>query len=129
MSLLYTRFTDFSFVENQVKDQAVIQHYYHIHAAVLQNTRIIDKNNNWSQLCFLESLCIKRRIPRSMSASKLLKHLFFSGDFNTFPFVSVVYFSAVRLITFVGSLTIQHTAVHVFHSLLINSCFDRILPL
>ena len=51
------------------------------------------------------------------------------GDFNTFPFVSVVYFSAVRLITFVGSLIIQHTAVHVFHSLLINSCFDRILPL
>ena len=64
-----------------------------------------------------------------MSASKLLKNLFFSGDFNTFPFVSVVYFSAVRLITFVGSLTIQHTAVHVFHSLLINSCFDRMLPL
>ena len=64
-----------------------------------------------------------------MSASKLPKNVFFSGDFNTFPFVSVVYFSAVRLITFMGSLTIQHTAVHVFHSLLINSCFDRILPL
>ena len=107
-------------------DQAVIQHYYHIHAAVLHNTPIIDKNNNWSQLCFLELLY---EIPGSMSASKLLKNLFFSGDYNTFPFVSVVYFSAVRLITFVGSLTIQHTAVHCFHSLLINSCFDRILPL
>ena len=62
-------------------DQAVIQHCYHIHAAVLQNTGTIDKNNDWSQLCFLESLYIKRR---SMSASKLLKNLFFSGDFNTF---------------------------------------------
>ena len=110
-------------------DQAVIQHYYHIQAAVLQNTRIIDKNNNWSQVCFL-NYTSREGIPCSMSASKLLKNLFFSGNFNTFPFVSVVYFSAVRLITFVGSLTIQHTAVHVFHSLLINSCFDdRILPL
>ena len=48
-----------------------------------------------------------------MLASKLLKNLFFSGDFNTFPFVSVVYFSTVRLVASEGSLTIQHTAVHV----------------
>ena len=44
-------------------DQAVIQRYYHIHAAVLQNTRIIDTNNNWSQLCFLESLYFNGRNP------------------------------------------------------------------
>ena len=110
-------------------DQAVIQHYYHIHAAVLQNTRIIDKITTGLSFVSLNHYTSREGIPRSMSASKLLKNLFFSGDFNTFPFVSVVYFSAVKLITFVRSLTIQHTAVHVFHSLLINSCFDRILPL
>ena len=56
-------------------DQAVIQHYYHIHAAVLQNTRIIDKNNNWSQLCFLESLYIKRRNPTFNVGIKATKEL------------------------------------------------------
>ena len=56
-------------------DQAVIQHYYHIHAAVLQNTRIIDKNNNWSQLCFLESLYIKRRNPTLNVGIKATKEL------------------------------------------------------
>ena len=56
-------------------DQAVIQHYYHIHAAVLQNTLIIDKNNNWSQLCFLESLYIKRRNPTLNVGIKATKEL------------------------------------------------------
>ena len=56
-------------------DQTVIQHYYHIHAAVLQNTRIIDKNNNWSQLSFLESLYIKRRNPMLNVGIKATKEL------------------------------------------------------
>ena len=56
-------------------DQAVIQHYYHIHAAVLQNTHIIDKNNNWSQLCCLESLYIKRRNPMLNVGIKATKEL------------------------------------------------------
>ena len=33
-----------------------IETYYHISSAISRNTRIIDKNNNRTQLCFLESL-------------------------------------------------------------------------
>ena len=40
-----------------------IETYYHISSAISRNTRIIDKNNNRTQLCFLESLYIKRLNP------------------------------------------------------------------
>ena len=35
----------------------------HVQSAVFNHTRIIDRNNNWSELCILESLHIKRRNP------------------------------------------------------------------
>ena len=36
-----------------------IETWYHISSAISRNTQIIDENNNWTQLCFLESLYIK----------------------------------------------------------------------
>ena len=35
----------------------------HVQSAVFNHTRITDRNNNWSELCILESLHIKRRNP------------------------------------------------------------------
>ena len=41
-------------------EPSFIETWYHISSAISRNTRIIDKNNNCTQLCFLESLYIKR---------------------------------------------------------------------
>ena len=40
-------------------EPSFIESWHHINSTISRNTRIIDKNNNWSQLCFLESLYIK----------------------------------------------------------------------
>ena len=40
-----------------------------------ENTRILDKNNNWTQLCFLESLYIKRLNPALSVGIKATKEL------------------------------------------------------
>ena len=48
----------------------------HIINAVHHNSKILDYNNNWSQLCFLEAFYIKTFKPKinaSLKASKELK--------------------------------------------------------
>ena len=40
-----------------------IETHYHISATMSENTKIIDRNNNWTQICYLESLYIKRLAP------------------------------------------------------------------
>ena len=45
----------------------------HIMNAVHHNSKILDYNNNWSQLCFLEAFCIKIEINAGRKASKELQ--------------------------------------------------------
>ena len=52
-----------------------IETYYHISSAIAENTRILDKNNNWTQLCFLELLYIKRLNPALNVGIKATKKL------------------------------------------------------
>ena len=52
-----------------------IETYYHISSAIAENTPILDKNNNWTQLCFLESLYIKRLNPALNVGIKATKEL------------------------------------------------------
>ena len=42
---------------------------------IAENTHILDKNNNWTQLCFLESLYIKRLNPALNVGIKATKEL------------------------------------------------------
>ena len=56
-------------------EPSFIEAWYHISSAILRNTRIIDKNSNWTQLCFLESLYIKRLNPALNAVIKATKEL------------------------------------------------------
>ena len=47
----------------------------HIESAVADNWRILDSNSNWVQLCFLESLYIKRLKPKINDGLKASKEL------------------------------------------------------
>ena len=47
----------------------------HILNGVLNNVKIIDSNDNWSQLCFLEAFCIKQLSPSINSRLKASKEL------------------------------------------------------
>ena len=47
----------------------------HIHQTILNNTTIIAYINNYNQLCFLESLLIKRYIPQLNYGIKAAKEL------------------------------------------------------
>ena len=47
----------------------------HVHQTILNNVTIIACNNNYNQLCFLESLLIKRHKPRLNYGSKAAKEL------------------------------------------------------
>ena len=49
----------------------------HIATAVADNWRILDSNSNWVQLCFLESLYIKRLKPKINDGLKASKELLF----------------------------------------------------
>ena len=40
-------------------EPSFIETWYHISSAISRNTQIIDENNNWTQLCLLESFYIK----------------------------------------------------------------------
>ena len=59
------------------------EHFHHIvklfnisiSSAISRNTRIIDKNNNWTKLCFLEPLYIKRLNPALNAGIKAIKEL------------------------------------------------------
>ena len=44
-------------------EPSFIETHYHISAAISENIKIIDRNNNWTQLFYLESLYIKRLAP------------------------------------------------------------------
>ena len=44
-------------------EPSFIKTWYHINSAISRNTRVIDRNNNWTQLYFLESLYIRRLNP------------------------------------------------------------------
>ena len=52
-----------------------IEAWYHISSAISRNTRIINKNNNWPQFCFLESLYMKRLNPALSAGIKVIKEL------------------------------------------------------
>ena len=56
-------------------EPSFIEAWYHISSAISRNTRIIDKNSNWTQLCFLESLYIKRLNPAHNAGIKATKEL------------------------------------------------------
>ena len=56
-------------------EPSFIEDWYHISSAISKNTRIIDKNNSWTQLCFLESLYIKRLNPALNADIKATKEL------------------------------------------------------
>ena len=56
-------------------EPAFIETQYHISSAISNNTRVIDRNNNWTQLCFLESLYIKRLNPALNVGIKATKEL------------------------------------------------------
>ena len=43
--------------------------------SIIQNCKVIDMNRNWSQLCFLEALYIKKRSPAINVALKASKEL------------------------------------------------------
>ena len=60
-------------------EPSFIETHHHISAAISENTKIIDRNNNWTQLCHLESLHIKRLAPFSTSASRQQRNLTFSS--------------------------------------------------
>ena len=47
----------------------------HLINAVLNNCRIIDQNNNWSQWSFLETFCIKTLKPEINDGLKASKEL------------------------------------------------------
>ena len=55
----------------------------HVHQTILNNATIIACNNNYNQLCFLESLLIKRYIPQLNYGIIAAKSLYcFSFKFN-----------------------------------------------
>ena len=56
-------------------EPSFIETWYHISSGISRNTRIIDKNNNSTQLCFLESLYIKRLNPTLNAGIKATKEL------------------------------------------------------
>ena len=43
--------------------------------SIIQNCKVIDMNRNWSQLCFLEALYIKKRSPAISVGLKASKEL------------------------------------------------------
>ena len=47
----------------------------HIEHAIFNHTQILQQNNNWLQLCFLESLFIKRHSPSLNVGVKATKNL------------------------------------------------------
>ena len=60
-------------------EPSFIEAWYHISSAILRNTPIIDKNSNWTQLSFLESLYIKRLNPALNAGIKATKEQNFFG--------------------------------------------------
>ena len=58
-------------------EPSFIETHYHISAAISENTKIIDRNNKWTQLCYLESFYIKRLAPALNIGIKATKKLNF----------------------------------------------------
>ena len=57
-------------------NKAVVANFtFHVHQTILNNATIIACNNNYNQLCFLESLLIKRYIPQLNYGIKAAKEL------------------------------------------------------
>ena len=56
-------------------DSKQIDHKAHILNGVLNNCDIIDSNDNWSQLCFLEAFFIKKSSPSIENGLKASKEL------------------------------------------------------
>ena len=53
-----------------------VELHSHIMNAVHNNSKVLDYNNNWSQLCFLEAFYIKTLKPKinaGLKASKVLQ--------------------------------------------------------
>ena len=65
----------FNISVNSDSEPSFIETWYHISSAISKNTRIIEKSNNWTQLCFLESLYIKRLNPALNAGIKATKEL------------------------------------------------------
>ena len=52
-----------------------INHKEHIVNAVLNNSKVLDSNDNWSQLAFLEAFYIKKLRPKINDGLKASKEL------------------------------------------------------
>ena len=59
-------------------DVSTINLQGHIASAVSDNWKILDSNTNWVQLCFLETLNIKRLKPKINDEKKAPKELLLS---------------------------------------------------
>ena len=56
-------------------DSKQIDHKAHVLNGILNNCDIIDSNDNWSQLCFLEAFYIKKLSPSINNRLKVSKEL------------------------------------------------------
>ena len=56
-------------------DVSTVNLQTHISSTVSDNWKILDSNTNWFQLCFLESLYIKRLKPKINDGLKTSKEL------------------------------------------------------
>ena len=78
-----------------ISEPSFIEAWYHISSAIPSNTRVIDKNNNWIQLCFLESLYIRRLNPVLNEGIRATKEL---NLFRCDLLFSSLYFSALLIV-------------------------------
>ena len=69
------------FNEDEVDDISLTSHIF---SAVLQNHEILDNNQNWSQIAFLETYYIKNHDPIINHGLKASKDLLFNQILNTY---------------------------------------------
>ena len=79
---LYQHLTNYARFEEYLKfyalpdidaDNTIVSQELHLHNAVTENTKIIDRNNNWAHLQYLEAYYIKTTSPEiniELEASK-----------------------------------------------------------
>ena len=63
-------------VPDAATDTTIVSKELHFHNAVINNVKILNKNNKWGQLQFLEAYYIKKLAPEinfSLKASKELQ--------------------------------------------------------
>ena len=56
-------------------DNSIVSKELHLHNAVIENTEIIDHNDNWAHLQYLEAYCIKTMSPEINIGLKASKEL------------------------------------------------------